>query len=79
MAQAPTLDTNKPTLSHIEAAALMGVTEGTLRVWRCTGKGPRFTKYGDNPRGTVVYRRDDVIAWMDDQTYNSTSEFSSMW
>lgn len=67
----------KPTLSHLETAAMLGVTDGTLRVWRCTGKGPRFTKYGSNPRGKVVYRYDDVKAWMDAQTYISTSDYSA--
>ena len=67
----------KPTMSHLEAAAVLGVAEGTLRVWRCTGKGPRFTKYGSNSRGKVVYRYDDVKAWMDAQTYISTSDYSA--
>lgn len=67
----------KPTLSHLETAAMLGVAEGTLRVWRCNGKGPRYTKYGNNLRGKVVYRYDDVKAWMDAQTYISTSDYSA--
>lgn len=77
MADKPALDTNKPTLRRREAAALLGVTEGTLRVWGCTGRGPKFTKYGDKPQGMVVYRREDLTAWMEAQTYSSTSEFSA--
>lgn len=29
-----------------EAAAHLGLSHGTLEVWRCLGKGPRYRKHG---------------------------------
>lgn len=43
-----------------EAAKFTGFTEGTMRVWRCIGKGPRFLRWGN----TVRYLRADLVAWM---------------
>lgn len=47
-------------LTTKEAAAVTGFTEGTLRVWRCVGKGPRFLRWGN----TIRYLRTDLVAWM---------------
>jgi Helix-turn-helix domain len=43
------------------------VTPETLRKWRRIGRGPVFKKLGMNVR----YRRGDVQAWLDANTYSS--------
>ena len=42
-----------------EVAAFLGLTAGTLRVWRSQGKGPNYYKAGS----TVRYEMDDLEAW----------------
>ena len=42
-----------------EAAELLGLSAGTLRVWRCQGKGPSYYKVGN----AVRYKVDDLEAW----------------
>ena len=42
-----------------EAADFLGFTAGTLRTWRCQGKGPNYYKVGS----TVRYEMDDLEAW----------------
>ncbi len=47
----------EPLLTPLETSALLGVTAGTLEVWRCTKRYPlNFVKVG----GKVRYRRQDV-------------------
>jgi len=47
-----------------EVAELLGVPEATLRYWRFRGEGPKSFTLG---RKNVVYREDDVLAWVQDQ------------
>ena len=42
-----------------EVAAFLGLSAGTLCVWRCQGKGPSYYKVGN----AVRYKIDDVEAW----------------
>ena len=44
-----------------------GTPEETLRFWRATGTGPLSWKIGRR----VVYSRDDVQRWLDDQRAQS--------
>ncbi len=44
-----------------EVAALTGIPENTLRFWRHSGTGPKSAKLGRR----VVYREEDVRAWLD--------------
>ena len=60
-------------ISGPEAAALLGVQEQTLRAWRVKGKGPRFFRFG-GPRGRVRYSLQEVEAWLQRQSFQSTSE-----
>ena len=53
-----------------EVAEFLRVAEITLRKWRLSGRGPRFTRCG----ATVRYRRQDVEAWVAARTVASTSE-----
>ena len=42
-----------------EVAAFLGLSAGTLCVWRSQGKGPNYYKVGS----TVRYEMDDLEAW----------------
>lgn len=64
-------------LSNAQAASVIGVTPGTLKVWRVQGKGPRFVKLGPAKQAGVVYRRADVEAWLNERTFTSTSAYSA--
>ena len=44
-----------------EAAQLLRASVATLRYWRHLGTGPRSFRLGRR----VVYRRDDLRAWID--------------
>jgi hypothetical protein len=55
-------------LDSAEAAAYLGRDPKTLRNWRSTGQGPRFSGRG---RG-VRYRLRDLDAWIDANTRTST-------
>ena len=50
-------------MNPAETAEVIKSTESTLAYWRHIGKGPRYAKVGRR----VVYRRDDVAAWLDEQ------------
>lgn len=54
-------------LTVTEAAEIMHTPAATLRFWRHKGIGPKSFKLG--PR-RVMYKREDVIAWMEEQ-YNA--------
>jgi len=58
------------TLYPAEGAYIAGVSTGTFANWRVQGKGPAFIKYGKSIR----YRRADVLQWIADQRFSSTSE-----
>jgi excisionase family DNA binding protein len=47
-------------LTTAEVAAITRAPEGTVRFWRHKGTGPRGVKVGRR----VLYRRDDVEAWL---------------
>jgi predicted DNA-binding transcriptional regulator AlpA len=49
-----------------EVAALTGIPENTLRFWRHQGTGPKSAKLGRR----LVYREEDVVAWIDRQFEN---------
>jgi len=53
-----------------EVAHLLGVTTGTLEVWRCTRRYPlRYTKIGR----LVKYKRGDVQAFIDSRLVGADS------
>jgi predicted DNA-binding transcriptional regulator AlpA len=47
-------------LNERQLSRLIGVSIGTLRFWRCEGKGPRFRKVGQ----LVRYAPSDVNEWL---------------
>jgi hypothetical protein len=60
----------EPVFDTLAAAPLLGVKPGTLEVWRCQGKGPRFVKSGSR----VVYRLRDINEYLDSRTRRSTAD-----
>lgn len=50
-------------LRTADVAEMTGAPEATLRYWRHQGYGPPSAKLGRR----VVYREEDVIAWIDAQ------------
>lgn len=53
-----------------EAASFLGLSGRTLEKRRTYGTGPRYSKLG----GRVVYRVDDLQAWVDRGSKSSTSD-----
>lgn len=53
-----------------EAARIVGLSLRTLEKHRTYGTGPRYSKLG----GRVVYRLEDLQAWVDSGTKGSTSD-----
>ena len=71
MARYKTFDDFPPVLTTGEAAELLRVTPQALRNWRWRGRGPKFVRVSAN---RVRYTRDDIVAWVKDQTFSSTTE-----
>ena len=57
-------------LSTPLAAEYVGLSPATLETMRIRGGGPPFVKLGRR----VVYRRDDLDAWLDERKHSSTSD-----
>lgn len=58
-------------LRSSQAADFLGLSASTLAKKRVSGTGPRYGKLGR----TVVYRRSDLEAWVQENLRQSTSEF----
>ena len=56
-----------------EAANLLGVQPGTLKVWRYRGTGPAFHRIGNGSTSPVAYRLSDLMAWLEERRFSSTS------
>ena len=54
-------------LTITEAAEVLRSPVATLRYWRHLGSGPRSFRLGRR----VLYRRDDLLAWIDAQRENA--------
>jgi Helix-turn-helix domain len=61
---------SSPFLKLPEAAAYLRLDPRTLDNMRQRGTGPLYTKHG----GRVVYHRDDLIAWSNDNRRRTTTE-----
>jgi predicted DNA-binding transcriptional regulator AlpA len=59
-------------LTSRETAAIIGVSEQTLRAWRLKGFGPVYRRVGSR---TIRYLRRDVDEYMQRRGYRSTSEY----
>jgi len=57
-------------LTTSEAGSFLRISPITLGRWRIEGYGPPYRKFGRR----VVYARDDLLTWANQQTQSSTSE-----
>lgn len=60
-----------------EAAVLLKLSPRTLERLRVSGEGPRFLKAGPGKRARVLYRVEDLEAWLMQHSYASTSEYGA--
>jgi hypothetical protein len=54
-------------------AELLGVGAQTIRKWRLTGGGPPYLRIGGAQAGRVLYKREDVEAWLVQRRFPHTS------
>jgi excisionase family DNA binding protein len=57
-------------LTTAQVAKVYGLSQSTLRKWRCIAAGPSFIKVGR----AVRYRRSDLSEFLMARTYTSTAE-----
>ena len=62
-------------MTTIEVAELLRISRRTLERMRVEGTGPRYLKVGPGKRSRVLYRQQEVLAWMDKFQFSSTSEY----
>lgn len=67
--------TERHFLTTPEAAKLLRLKPRTLEGLRVQGTGPRYYKMGPGRMARVVYRRADLEAWVEQFSFNSTSEY----
>lgn len=63
---------NLPLMNTRQAAAYVGLSPRTLEDLRTKGGGSAYRRLGNR----VLYRPDDLDAWIDSRAFNSTSEYS---
>jgi predicted DNA-binding transcriptional regulator AlpA len=56
-------------LTTVEAAEVLHAPVATLRWWRHTSQGPKSFRMGARK---VMYRRSDVLAWLEEQYATGT-------
>ena len=57
-------------LTNQAAAEFLCLSPRTLEHWRYTGRGPKYLKLGSK----VLYRREDLIGWLEECERRSTSD-----
>lgn len=62
-------------LTTVEAAAWLRISRRTLERRRLDGTGPRYLKVGPGKRSRVLYRQKDVEDWLNQFSFDSTSEY----
>lgn len=58
-----------PLLKTADAAALLGLSQKTLRQLRCDRAGPRCFKLGTSKQARTVYRRSDLERWVRERAH----------
>jgi len=64
---------NPLVFNAIQTAKRLGLSVSTLAKMRLYGTGPVYSKLGRR----VVYRLEDLERWIEQNRYQSTSEYSS--
>jgi len=62
-----------PLLRTTDAARLLGIKPATMKVWRHRGTGPAFHRIGSGATSPVAYRFSDLMAWLEERRFTSTS------
>lgn len=62
-------------LTTQEAADYLRESPRTLEGRRVSGDGPIFYKAGKGKAARVLYRREDLDAWVEARAFQSTSEY----
>jgi len=68
------IDDEDAILDARAAARFLGLAVATLAKMRCMGGGPPFVKAGRR----VLYRRSDLIAWLNARRVRNTTEAQSV-
>lgn len=65
-------------LTTREAAVVVRLSPRTLERLRLTGGGPKYLKLGGSQkkRGRILYRRADLLEWVQRAEFGSTSEYT---
>jgi hypothetical protein len=71
------LATERHFLTTPEAAQHLRLRPRTLEALRVQGTGPRYYKMGPGRMARVVYRREDLDAWVERFSFSSTSEYET--
>lgn len=64
-------------LNSAEVARLLRLSVPTLERMRCQGTGPAYIKLGNGRRARVVYRRDDIEAWLRALRFEKTDQYTT--
>lgn len=48
-----------------DVAKLLRISPRTVEAFRLANKGPRFFKVGPGKRARVIYKKIDVLAWLE--------------
>lgn len=62
--------------TNAETAARLNIKPNTLEIWRHYGKGPRFLKLGAGKQAPIRYAEADIVAWLEECAFSSTSAYS---
>ncbi|ACS80797.1 MULTISPECIES: helix-turn-helix transcriptional regulator [Maridesulfovibrio] len=60
-------------INTVEAALFLGLRPGTLEVWRCHGKGPRYSKIGRR----VMYEVSDLRMFVESAKVETTDSYDN--
>lgn len=64
-------------LTQEQVAKQWGLSAKALEKWRVEGKEPKYVKLGNGKKSVVRYRRQDIVNFVSNHTYCSTTDFSS--
>jgi hypothetical protein len=59
-----------------EAAQFVRLSPRTLERLRVHGAGPVYLRAGTGKRARILYKAEHLVAWLEGQTYGSTSEYT---
>ena len=60
--------TDERMMTPREVAGLLAISRTTLREWNRKGRGPKPTKVGTGPNGSVRYTREALARFIEERT-----------